>query len=215
MLLKGGHLDPEDPGLDDLLLSADGTVRAVLHPRVDTRNLPGTGCTLAAAITAQLARGDYAGGRHGGGGAGFLWPMRSWPAPGADPGPGSGQWPAESWIFAAGAGLKPRRSAGAKRGGPHIRRAMRKRDPPSDAKRAVKVYQAVWGASGSDEKSGKEGPMFEYRLKAMRVWVHTQRDARAKRPSSKRCEASRQGAARPYAGASGSGEKSGKEGPMS
>lgn len=58
VLLKGGHLDPEDPGLDDLLLSADGTVRVFSHPRVDTRNLHGTGCTLAAAITAQLARGD-------------------------------------------------------------------------------------------------------------------------------------------------------------
>ncbi|MGT2454384.1 bifunctional hydroxymethylpyrimidine kinase/phosphomethylpyrimidine kinase [Cupriavidus basilensis] len=58
VLLKGGHLDPEDPGLDDLLLSADGTVRVFSHPRVDTRNLHGTGCTLAAAIAAQLARGD-------------------------------------------------------------------------------------------------------------------------------------------------------------
>jgi len=28
------------------------------HPRVDTRNLHGTGCTLAAAIASQLARGD-------------------------------------------------------------------------------------------------------------------------------------------------------------
>src|SRR5207253_7729307 len=31
--------------------------------------------------------------------------------------------------------------------------------------------KAVWGASGFGEKSGKEGPMSEYRLKAMRVWV--------------------------------------------
>ena len=31
--------------------------------------------------------------------------------------------------------------------------------------------EAVWGASGFGEKSGKEGPMSEYRLKAMRVWV--------------------------------------------
>jgi hydroxymethylpyrimidine/phosphomethylpyrimidine kinase len=28
------------------------------HPRIDTRNLHGTGCTLAAAVVAQLARGD-------------------------------------------------------------------------------------------------------------------------------------------------------------
>ncbi|MGO4814855.1 hypothetical protein AB4156_35670, partial [Cupriavidus sp. 2MCAB6] len=33
-----------------------------------------------------------------------------------------------------------------------------------------KVYQAVWGASSAGKKSGKEGAMFEYRLKAMRVW---------------------------------------------
>ncbi|NUA29323.1 bifunctional hydroxymethylpyrimidine kinase/phosphomethylpyrimidine kinase [Cupriavidus basilensis] len=58
VLLKGGHLDPADAGLDDLLLSADGTVRVFRHQRVDTRNLHGTGCTLAAAIAAQLARGD-------------------------------------------------------------------------------------------------------------------------------------------------------------
>lgn len=58
VLLKGGHLDPEDAGLDDLLLGADGTVRVFSHPRVETRNLHGTGCTLAAAIAAQLARGD-------------------------------------------------------------------------------------------------------------------------------------------------------------
>ncbi|MGT2430060.1 DUF6817 domain-containing protein [Cupriavidus basilensis] len=42
--------------------------------------------------------------------------------------------------------------------------------PSRDAKRAVKVYQAVWGASSAGKKSGKEGAMFEYRLKAMRVW---------------------------------------------
>ncbi|MGO4814501.1 bifunctional hydroxymethylpyrimidine kinase/phosphomethylpyrimidine kinase [Cupriavidus sp. 2MCAB6] len=58
VLLKGGHLEPEDAGLDDLLLGADGTVRVFSHPRVETRNLHGTGCTLAAAIAAQLARGD-------------------------------------------------------------------------------------------------------------------------------------------------------------
>ncbi|MNT94016.1 Hydroxymethylpyrimidine/phosphomethylpyrimidine kinase [compost metagenome] len=36
----------------------DGTVRVFTHPRVDTCNLHGTGCTLAAAIASQLARGD-------------------------------------------------------------------------------------------------------------------------------------------------------------
>ncbi|CAG9182221.1 Hydroxymethylpyrimidine/phosphomethylpyrimidine kinase [Cupriavidus pinatubonensis] len=63
VLLKGGHLDDDGPpsaagGLDDLLMLADGTVRVFTHPRIDTKNLHGTGCTLAAAIAAQLARGD-------------------------------------------------------------------------------------------------------------------------------------------------------------
>lgn len=56
VLLKGGHL--EEAGLDDLLMTADGRVRVFSHPRIDTRNLHGTGCTLAAAIASQLARGD-------------------------------------------------------------------------------------------------------------------------------------------------------------
>ncbi len=61
VLLKGGHLEDDGPGatgLDDLLMLADGTVRVYTHPRIDTPNLHGTGCTLAAAIAAQLARGD-------------------------------------------------------------------------------------------------------------------------------------------------------------
>ncbi|MBY4896661.1 bifunctional hydroxymethylpyrimidine kinase/phosphomethylpyrimidine kinase [Cupriavidus sp. AU9028] len=63
VLLKGGHLAQAGgaegaQGLDDLLMSADGTVRVFRHPRIDTRNLHGTGCTLAAAIASQLARGD-------------------------------------------------------------------------------------------------------------------------------------------------------------
>ncbi|CAG2126788.1 bifunctional hydroxymethylpyrimidine kinase/phosphomethylpyrimidine kinase [Cupriavidus plantarum] len=59
VLLKGGHLeDGEDGRLDDLLMTADGIVRVFTHPRIDTPNLHGTGCTLAAATAAQLARGD-------------------------------------------------------------------------------------------------------------------------------------------------------------
>ena len=61
VLLKGGHLEDDGPdatGLDDLLMLADGTTRVYTHPRIDTPNLHGTGCTLAAAIAAQLARGD-------------------------------------------------------------------------------------------------------------------------------------------------------------
>ncbi|WP_454762639.1 bifunctional hydroxymethylpyrimidine kinase/phosphomethylpyrimidine kinase [Cupriavidus campinensis] len=64
VLLKGGHLEADGPAgaglgeMDDLLMLADGTVRVFTHPRIDTPNLHGTGCTLAAAIAAQLARGD-------------------------------------------------------------------------------------------------------------------------------------------------------------
>lgn len=60
VLLKGGHLAEtgEQGSLDDLLMHADGSVRVFSHPRIDTRNLHGTGCTLAAAIASQLARGD-------------------------------------------------------------------------------------------------------------------------------------------------------------
>ena len=35
-----------------------------------------------------------------------------------------------------------------------------------DAKRALAVLVAVWGASWAGKKSGKEGPMSKYRLKA-------------------------------------------------
>ncbi len=59
VLLKGGHLN--QPMLSDLLLCADGTREVIRHPRIDTPNLHGTGCTLAAAITAHLARGDALG----------------------------------------------------------------------------------------------------------------------------------------------------------
>ncbi|QET03010.1 MULTISPECIES: bifunctional hydroxymethylpyrimidine kinase/phosphomethylpyrimidine kinase [Cupriavidus] len=59
VLLKGGHLeDGEGSQLDDLLMTADGKVRVFSHPRIDTPNLHGTGCTLAAATASQLARGD-------------------------------------------------------------------------------------------------------------------------------------------------------------
>ncbi len=54
VLLKGGHLEgPESP---DILLHG-GEVLWQRGERVATRNTHGTGCTLAAAITAFLARG--------------------------------------------------------------------------------------------------------------------------------------------------------------
>ena len=55
MLIKGGHLDSGDRVVDILY---DGDLRAFRSRRLDTTNTHGTGCTLSAAITAQLAKGE-------------------------------------------------------------------------------------------------------------------------------------------------------------
>jgi hydroxymethylpyrimidine/phosphomethylpyrimidine kinase len=55
VLIKGGHLDSGKRVVD---LLYDGNVRAFRTERLDTRNTHGTGCTLSAAITAQLATGE-------------------------------------------------------------------------------------------------------------------------------------------------------------
>ncbi|MFQ5678938.1 MAG: bifunctional hydroxymethylpyrimidine kinase/phosphomethylpyrimidine kinase [Gemmatimonadota bacterium] len=59
VLLKGGHL-PGDEILD--LLYADGEFTEWKTARLTTRAGHGTGCTLSAAVTAGLARGDDLGG---------------------------------------------------------------------------------------------------------------------------------------------------------
>ncbi|WP_152347356.1 bifunctional hydroxymethylpyrimidine kinase/phosphomethylpyrimidine kinase [Brevibacterium sp. CFH 10365] len=53
VLLKGGH--GSDDEVIDILATADGQVREFSHPRVTTPNTHGTGCTLSAAITAEVA----------------------------------------------------------------------------------------------------------------------------------------------------------------
>jgi hydroxymethylpyrimidine/phosphomethylpyrimidine kinase len=54
-LVKGGHL--EGPEAVDVLF--DGRDLCLhRHPKIHTRNLHGTGCTLSSAITARLASGD-------------------------------------------------------------------------------------------------------------------------------------------------------------
>ncbi len=55
VLIKGGHLDSGDRVVDILY---DGSVRAFRTERLATTNTHGTGCTLSAAITAQLATGE-------------------------------------------------------------------------------------------------------------------------------------------------------------
>jgi len=54
-LVKGGHV-PGDV-VRDVLVTADGS-ETFEHPRVDTDATHGSGCTLASAVAARLARGD-------------------------------------------------------------------------------------------------------------------------------------------------------------
>lgn len=55
VLIKGGH--GEGPDATDILVFDAGSLR-FSAPRIATRNTHGTGCTLAAAVAAHLARGD-------------------------------------------------------------------------------------------------------------------------------------------------------------
>jgi hydroxymethylpyrimidine/phosphomethylpyrimidine kinase len=54
VLIKGGHLAGEE--VTDVLATLDG-VETFTAPRLSTRHTHGTGCTLASAIAAELARG--------------------------------------------------------------------------------------------------------------------------------------------------------------
>jgi hydroxymethylpyrimidine/phosphomethylpyrimidine kinase len=54
VLIKGGHGGGSESV--DLLVEADGTARFAA-PRVATKNTHGTGCTLASAVAAGLAKG--------------------------------------------------------------------------------------------------------------------------------------------------------------
>jgi hydroxymethylpyrimidine/phosphomethylpyrimidine kinase len=54
VLMKGGHLD-SDEAVD--LLATDDAVRRFAAPRVASKNLHGTGCTLSSAIAANIALG--------------------------------------------------------------------------------------------------------------------------------------------------------------
>jgi len=56
-LVKGGHLDPREDTVVDVLVTADGAERFE-HPRIDTDATHGSGCTLSSAIAARLARGE-------------------------------------------------------------------------------------------------------------------------------------------------------------
>jgi len=56
-LLKGGHAENAWDEATDRLYDADGATYAYTSPRIETRNLHGTGCTLSSAIAARLAQG--------------------------------------------------------------------------------------------------------------------------------------------------------------
>ena len=55
VLIKGGH--GEGPSSVDYLITADSVV-PFAAPRLNTKNLHGTGCTLSSAIAAGLAKGE-------------------------------------------------------------------------------------------------------------------------------------------------------------
>ncbi len=55
VLLKGGHLEGDE--LVDVLY-CDGRFFEYRHPKIDTKNTHGTGCTLASAIASNLALGE-------------------------------------------------------------------------------------------------------------------------------------------------------------
>ncbi len=62
VLLKGGHLDGFPTSVD--LLSDGRNIIELSAPRIDTKNDHGTGCTLSAAIAAQLPFHDMEGSVH-------------------------------------------------------------------------------------------------------------------------------------------------------
>lgn len=57
VLVKGGHLETKGE-IVDVLVEADGTVTEFRHSRIFGVNTHGSGCTLASAIAAHLARGE-------------------------------------------------------------------------------------------------------------------------------------------------------------
>lgn len=55
ILLKGGHLNERE--LRDVLCESNGKTRIFTHPRIEGVNTHGSGCTLSAAIAANMAKG--------------------------------------------------------------------------------------------------------------------------------------------------------------
>ncbi|UCZ56853.1 bifunctional hydroxymethylpyrimidine kinase/phosphomethylpyrimidine kinase [Desulfurispirillum indicum] len=61
LLVKGGHIDEQATTVTDTLIMRHGggfSHHSSTHPRIDTPNTHGTGCTLSSAIAAYLAKSD-------------------------------------------------------------------------------------------------------------------------------------------------------------
>jgi hydroxymethylpyrimidine/phosphomethylpyrimidine kinase len=56
VVVKGGHGGGDEAV--DIFMARDGETQRLALPRIDTPNTHGTGCTFAAAVTAQLALGE-------------------------------------------------------------------------------------------------------------------------------------------------------------
>ncbi len=56
ILLKGGHMEGDSTVVD--ILATVENIRVFRHPRIRNVNTHGSGCTLSAAITAELAKGQ-------------------------------------------------------------------------------------------------------------------------------------------------------------
>lgn len=56
ILIKGGHAESSDKA-DDYILFEDGNDMWLTAPRVNTKNTHGTGDTISACITAEIAKG--------------------------------------------------------------------------------------------------------------------------------------------------------------
>jgi hydroxymethylpyrimidine/phosphomethylpyrimidine kinase len=88
VLMKGGH--GVGTYATDILVLPSGSLR-LAAPRIETRNTHGTGCTLAAAIAAQLASGDTLPSAVGAA-KDFVWNAIQW---GRDLGVGKGSGPVD------------------------------------------------------------------------------------------------------------------------
>lgn len=58
VLIKGGHFAGQEAEVTDWLICQDYEPVAFAHPRIDTDNSHGTGCTLSAALASELALGE-------------------------------------------------------------------------------------------------------------------------------------------------------------